>query len=177
MQRRILIISGAFILLVGLITLVLFAFQRGGGVEADLTEDGYIEVTYPEGVSVTVPEDWNPVINQSVLSGLTTKYSTASNFDIDFSIRYEETGGLEVEEYLNENYYQYIIEEHGEQGYTYAAGSHYEPGGRVVEGIYVSARAVEFQEGVLIAECKIGGPFNVTLVNECGDILDSFSVE
>jgi len=161
---------------VALITATLLFFQKPQELEINSDEAGNLQIIYPEGLSLVIPEHWNPIINQSALMGLKTKYSSSFNNEASFSIEFVELREQTIEEYASEKYPLYEPGEDADGNVILSGPLSDLAFNSSKEGDF-RGKIIEYDNGVFVAECIVEGPFNARLINSCGEIIQSLSLE
>ena len=183
--KRIFIISGAFILLVGLLSLLTFSFKsKQGGSVIDQGEFSTYSFKQ-EKISINIPDDWDVFPSDSAIEGLTAAWEPAPTFYLALNlylIEDEELQSLEDFRIDNPNYNveevkrSKIIEY---QGIPRASELFEVEQGQeaIPSNGYVVGRYVKHKKGVVFAQCKVQGGGYTELVPYCEAIIQSLSVK
>jgi len=175
-RRRIIIIAIVFVVVVGLITTILLLIQGPKETEVSLDDSGNLYIEYPEGLNITVPESWNPVVGTNALMGLTTKHPGLFDNAVSLSIEFVKLEDQSVGEYVSEEYPLYEPGE-DENGDIVLSGPLSNLAFNSSQEGHFRGRVIEYGDGAFVAECIIEGSFNADLINDCGEIMQSLSLK
>lgn len=195
-RRNIIIIATSFIFLVVLFTFFLLARSNTEETTFNILDEDFVVFDSPEGFSVSIPITWELSFAQETIDGLAAVYEKTNDTGATFSIRFEDKGELSASQYMNDTYGGYAVEQFPDGSFLYSTPI-YDQGSFDIDDViyfhledeeyvaqpepqgigelvgYVAGKGIEYKDSMLIATCVVDGSFDVSLINQCGDIMDS----